>query len=328
MQPLQFYPLIKRALWGGRQLETALGKPLGPGNDYAESWELADLPGDVSVVSAGEFRGRTLRDLLLEYPREILGKQVGRPRFPLLIKYLDACQRLSIQVHPSREMALRHPEVTTGKAETWVILSAVPGAKVYAGLKPGVDRELLTARVASPAIVECLHSYEVRPGDCISLLPGTVHAIGEGLLLAEVQEPNNVTYRLSDWGRVDVAGQPRELHLELALAATNFELGPVNPVVPIPLNASGSQQRLVHDEHFVLHRYLGADTVQIPADDRPHVLMVLEGSLIVSTSTEELVLQRGQTILLPADRPPTRLFSSGDAIILDAWVDEGFSRDV
>ena len=319
MQILQFHPILKRALWGGRRLGTVLSKPLGPEPDYAESWDVADLPGDISVVQNGNLHGKTLRELVEQYPEDLLGQQSRTGRFPLLIKYLDATHKLSIQVHPSRAMAARRPEVTTGKAETWVILEAEPGSRVYAGLKPGVDEQILRKAATTPEIVDCLHSYEVQPGDCISLRPGTVHAIGAGLLIAEVQEPNNVTYRLSDWGRINGHGKPRELHLELGLEATNFALGPVDPVTPRLLEQG--HEELVRSEHFVLHRHFGPGIWKPHQDNRPHVLMLLAGTGSLPASANESALTRGQTVVLPAVHDDIPIHLSPDAILLDAWVE-------
>ncbi|MEZ5940518.1 MAG: type I phosphomannose isomerase catalytic subunit [Planctomycetaceae bacterium] len=322
MQLLKFHPILKHALWGGRRLGSVLNKPLGPDIDYAESWDVSDLPGDVSIVSRCRLTGTSLRQLVESDPQALLGCQARSGRFPLLIKFLDASKRLSIQVHPSAAMAGRRPEVTTGKAETWVVLQADPGSRVYAGLKPGVDAQTLRDAARGPEIVDCLHSYTVQKGDCISLLPGTVHAIGEGLLLAEVQEPNNVTYRLSDWGRLDANGRPRELHLDLALEATNFNLGPVNPVTPLIVEGDESHQRLVATQHFVVDRHLGAKTWAPAEDNRPHVLIQLAGYSTVTTRDDECSLQLGETVVLPASRPEATVMSDESSILLDCWVDE------
>ncbi|MCA9078975.1 MAG: class I mannose-6-phosphate isomerase [Planctomycetaceae bacterium] len=320
MQLLTFQPILKHALWGGRRLHTVLGKGLPAGDDFAESWEVADLPNDITVVSRCSLTGRTLRELMQSHPRELLGSQADRDRFPLLIKFLDAQRRLSVQVHPSKAMAASRPEVTTGKAETWVIIDAVPGSQVYAGLKPGVDRATLLEAIKAHKTEQCLHSYEVQPGDCVSLLPGTVHALGEGILLAEIQEPNNVTYRLCDWGRVDAQGKPRELHLDLALAATNFGFGPVDKVVPQQVAGENGHEILVESEHFHVHRHQGSAEWTLPDDDRMHVLICVQGHTEVQIPGDQCPLRMGETLVVPARRREAMIVGTGDAIVLDAFL--------
>ena len=322
MKLLTFHPIFKRALWGGRRLELVLGKSLGPGDDFAESWEVADLPGDSSVFSRCNFTGRTLREAMATHSREMLGVHADRDRFPLLIKFLDAQRRLSVQVHPSKAMAATRPEVTTGKAELWIILQAEPGSRVYTGLKPGVDLETLRTAALGEGIEDCLHSYEVAPGDVILLLPGTVHALGEGVLLAEVQEPNNVTYRLSDWGRLDANGQPRELHLDLALEATNFDFGPVGKVTPQLLDSSGQHERLVQTPHFTVHRRSGEQTWTVDDDNRMHALVCLRGTADVRTTDDRCTIRAGNTLVVPAERQNAVVTLSADAVLIDSFLDD------
>lgn len=320
MQPLVFQPILKRAIWGGRKLGTELGKPIGEGDDYAESWEVSDLPGNESVVDSGPLAGRTLRDLMETHPDELLGVHSPCDRFPLLIKFLDAQRQLSVQVHPSADMAARRPEVTTGKAESWLVLDARPDARIYAGLKPGVDEPALRTAIKQEAVEEVLHSYSVRRGDCIFMAPGTVHALGGGLLVAEVQQPNDVTYRLYDWGRVGPDGRPRELHLELGIEATNFAAGPVNPITPRPAGEQSFRQVLVQSSYFCVDRYLGPADVSMEQTPRPHVLIGVEGSAQLRIGGESFDLSRGRTVVLPAAREPAQVECSDGAGVLDAYL--------
>ncbi|HEX6984196.1 MAG TPA: type I phosphomannose isomerase catalytic subunit, partial [Planctomycetaceae bacterium] len=174
MLPLEFQPILKRIRWGGRRLER-LGKALGEGNDYAESWELADHGDDQSVVLGGEYAGWTLRRLVQERNRELFGRHAGTMQFPLLVKFLDANDRLSVQVHPNDDQAKRYAANANGKTEAWVIVDAEPGSRLYVGLKEGVTPERLRQAAADGTMEGLLHSFEVSPGECVFVPAGTVH---------------------------------------------------------------------------------------------------------------------------------------------------------
>jgi mannose-6-phosphate isomerase len=236
MPPLSFAPLFRRARWGGRRLATLLGKPIGPEPDYAESWELADHGADQSVVAVGPFAGWTLARLVAERNADLFGRHAGLAQFPLLAKFLDAHDRLSVQVHPDDAQARTFDPRENGKTEAWVVVAAEPGSRLFAGLKANVDRESLTAALPRAeqdprSIEDWLHSFEVRAGDCVIVPAGTVHAIGEGVVVAEIQQSSDLTFRLSDWGRMGSDGRPRALHVAESLACIDFARGPLAPVV-------------------------------------------------------------------------------------------------
>ncbi len=211
LPPLRFKPILKEYLWGGRRLGTELHKPIGDGPHYAESWEVVDHGDDQSTVADGPLAGTTLHEIVAHNGRELFGRHDVRPRFPLLLKYLD-CQRvLSVQVHPDDKQAAKLDPPDLGKTEAWVVLAAEPGSKIYAGLKDGVDRQTLERELARGNCQICLHEFEPRPGDCLLIEAGTVHALGAGLLIAEIQQASDTTYRLFDWNRVDRDGKPRPL---------------------------------------------------------------------------------------------------------------------
>ena len=214
LYPLRFEPIFRRYLWGGRRLGTVLGKPIGEGSDYAESWEVVDHGADQSRVAFGPLAGTTLGELVREHGHELLGRHHPQPQFPLLIKLLDAQQKLSVQVHPNDEQAARLDTPDYGKTEAWVVLAAEPGSRIYAGLKRGFDRPALERELNRGTCELCLHHFEPRVGDCVFLPAGTVHALGGGLLIAEVQQSSDTTYRLFDWNRVGPDGRPRALHIE------------------------------------------------------------------------------------------------------------------
>lgn len=318
MQPLRFSPIFKHALWGGRRLGTVLNKSIGEGTDFAESWEIADLPDDRSVVAQGPFAGKSIRELMVLHAEDLLGRHAELVRFPLLVKFLDANQDLSVQVHPGQAMAQRYPDVTTGKAEAWVVLQAQPGSRISAGLKPDVDRQRLQKAIADGTVTELLHTYEVSQGDCLFLEPGTVHSLGAGVLVAEIQQPNNITYRLDDWGRLGSDGKPRELHTDLALEAINFSLGEVHPIKPQSNSVHPTSKNLIDNEFFVVIQHGGPARIEIPQDGRAHVLTAIQGHGQLLTENESI--RKGETVLLPANREPQSLQIQADSLILDSFL--------
>src|SRR5688572_11755659 len=264
---LRFQPLFRRYLWGGRRLGTMLGKPIGDGDDYAESWEIVDHDADQSVVAAGPLAGRTLTELMRHHREELLGRHAAHEHFPLLLKYLDCQRTLSVQVHPNDEQAAKLDPPDLGKTEAWVVLAAEPGSRIYAGLKPGVDRMTLERELARGNCEACLHEFEPRVGDCLLIEAGTVHALGAGLLVAEIQQASNTTFRLFDWNRLDADGKPRALHVEQSLDTIDYNRGPVNPLLPQPTQ-NPNVERLVACDKFVLDRWHFDTPQTIENDDR------------------------------------------------------------
>jgi mannose-6-phosphate isomerase len=317
MNAIRFDPLLKRIRWGGTRLGTTLGKRLGPETDYAESWEIADHYEDPSIVNTSYFAGSTLKELLRDSNEAMLGRHAGRDQFPLLIKFLDASDRLSVQVHPDDAQAKRFDPTENGKTEAWVIIDDEPGSRVYAGLKKEVTAEAMRAAIDAGKLEDCLHSFEVSAGDCVFIPAGTVHAIGEGILLAEVQQSSDMTFRLYDWARVGSDGQPRELHIEKAIACTNFEIGPVNCQVPQPIEHG---HELVSCQYFSIRRYSGAGHVPIPDDDRFHILMSLAEAATVSVGPEVEQLAFGQTLLLPAEHEAATINLAANSTVLDVFL--------
>jgi mannose-6-phosphate isomerase len=325
MQPLVFEPILKRIRWGGRRLGSVLGKPIGEQFDYAESWEIADHGDDQSLVSMGDYRGWTLRQLVESKARKLFGAKRICKQFPLLFKFLDAHDRLSLQVHPDDELAAQYDPQENGKTEAWVILAAEPGSRLYAGLKEGVGRIDLESALQAGTVEELLHSFTVSAGDCVFIPAGTVHAIGEGILLAEIQQMSDITFRLFDWGRLGNDGKPRALHIEDGLAATDFSRGPVSPVSPQPITKSDGHrlEELVRGEYFVIHRHTLQDRATAPVlpDDRFHVLMVVEGEMTVHCAGETTTLECGRTVLVPAECDGDVQFEArGGAVVIDSFL--------
>ena len=234
---LSFTPLQKELVWGGRKLESILGKTLPSDGPYGESWEVVDLPDNQSVVNGGPLHGQSLEALLKGDKPSILGNaSLLDGHFPLLAKFIDAEATLSVQVHPDEAACARLKAGARPKTEAWYIIDRAPGAKIFAGLKDGVNRSHLKEAIVAGAVEELLYVVEVNPGDFVYLPAGTIHAIGAGVLLAEIQQSSNTTYRVFDWNRLGLDGKPRTLHIEQALEATDYSIvGP--PVAASP--ASG-----------------------------------------------------------------------------------------
>ena len=314
LYPLRFQPLLRRYLWGGRRLESVLGKPLPPGDDYAESWEVCDRRDDQSVIAAGPLAGTTLGQLVRAHGDELLGRHHPQPRFPLLFKFLDANKTLSVQVHPDDALAARLTPPDLGKTEAWVVLDAQPGSVIYAGLKRGFDRAALEREVVRGTCELCLHRFEPRVGDCVLLPAGAVHALGAGLVIAEIQQSSDTTYRLFDFNRLGPDGKPRTLHVAEALDATDFALGPIDARPPRP-TSEPHVVRLAECDKFVLERWEFDSPQSLPGDNRCRILAVLSGSVMLAGDPAG-PLGKGDTALVPASVGLVEMTPQGRTVLL------------
>jgi mannose-6-phosphate isomerase len=319
LSPLRFRPLLKRYIWGGRKLQTVLGKELGAENDYGESLEISDHGDDQSRVAEGPWRNMPLGELVREHGKEILGRHHPRPCFPLLIKFLDAQQNLSLQVHPNDELAARIVPPDNGKTEAWYVLHADPESTIYAGLKPGVERKQFEEALRGGGSLELVNRIHPQAGDFLFLPAGTVHALGKGILAAEIQQSSNVTYRLFDWNRLGPGGKPRELHLERGLEAIDFSRGPI-----IPQSPQGSEKietvRLVHCDKFAIDRWQITAPAMIGGDDRFHILQPLAGGIRIEGDPHTKPMKLGETCLLPAGLGQVRILPEAEASFLDIYL--------
>ena len=301
LPPMRFEPLLKRIRWGGRRLGTLLGKAIGPEADYAESWEIADHADGQSCVADGPFAGMTLSNLIRTHGSDLLGRHAGLTQFPLLIKFLDATDWLSLQVHPDDQLARTYSTSENGKTEAWVIIDAQPGSRICAGLNEGVTEDELRASLQTGTTEELLHFVSVAAGDCLFIPAGTVHAIGPGIVLAEVQQQSNLTFRLHDWGRVDSTGSPRAIHVAESLACTNFARGPVSSVHPVIMSdSSHSFEELIRCDYFVIRRHQSTDSFRLADDDRFRILMTLDGEGSIETTAGTATFSKCSTLLVPA----------------------------
>jgi mannose-6-phosphate isomerase len=316
---LRFRPILRDYLWGGRRLGTELDKPIGSMDRCAESWEVVDHGADQSIVDGGTFAGTKLHDLVVSEGAALVGRHYPQRVFPLLLKFLDCQQTLSVQVHPNDKQGAKLNPPDLGKTEAWYVLAADPGSKIYAGLKTGVDRSMLEQAIERGECDTCLHAFEPEVGDCVLIEAGTVHALGAGLLIAEIQQASDTTYRLFDWNRIDRNGKPRALHIEQALEVIDFDRGPVNPVRPVATEKSGVE-RLVACDKFVLVRWQLEAAERLPPDERFHILSVVEGQTVLMDEGGEHSLKRGASILAPASARDVRLEPRGRAVVLDMYL--------
>ena len=252
----------------------------------------ADHGADQSIVDQGPLAGTTLGELVRQRGPELLGRHHPQSRFPLLVKFLDAAQPLSVQVHPNDEQAARLNPPDLGKTEAWYILSADPGSTIYAGLRPGVDRQQLADAIRQGTCEKLLHHFQPKAGDCLFIPAGTVHALGAGLLVAEVQQSSDTTFRLYDWNRVGPDGKPRPLHVEQGLAVVDFQRGPVDPVQPQPTDRPWVS-RLVACEKFIMDRWDFDQPQTIGGDDRFHIVCVLQGAVRIEGDPQSRTLVQG-----------------------------------
>jgi mannose-6-phosphate isomerase len=306
LYPLRFEPICQYRLWGGRRLAGLLTAPL-PDGPVGEAWVLSDRDDHQSRVADGPLKGQTISQLLARFPEQVMGKLAGRfRRFPLLLKFLDAHEMLSVQVHPGDTRTDLLPAGETGKTEAWVVLEAGPKSRVYAGLKPGATEASLRQALASGGGADHLAYFTPKPGDAVFLPAGTVHALGGDIVVFEVQQNSDVTFRLSDWGHVDAnTGRPRALQVDQALACIDFAKGPVGPVAPVAeATTPVEREQLFQCKHFRLSRLRGQSRFTVGAADVPRVLVCIEGAGQVEHGGATYAVGRGEVFLLPAVTGP------------------------
>ncbi len=340
LYPFIFQPILKERIWGGRELERLYAKPLPPGKPIGESWEISDRPGDASVIANGPLAGKTLRWLMENHAAEILGnaKPAAEGRFPLLCKILDAREKLSLQVHPPADKAKKLKGEP--KTEMWFITDAAPDASLYVGLKHGVTRAEFEKKISDGSVADCFHRIPVRAGDAMFLPSGRVHAIGDGLVIFEIQQNSDTTYRVFDWNRVGLDGKPRELHVAQSLASIDFnDFEPKLADAKFHGNDFVKTRQLVFDplfsvEHWEMMPKVPEKLTDLPRYRRspsalltpialgglsPHALQivaVVKGELEVSSGTTVVNLPAGQFCLIPASLERTEISAKSNAALL------------
>lgn len=301
LYPLKFYPILKERLWGGTKLKQVLGKPI-ISDITGESWELSGVAGDVSVVANGELSGTSLRDLILNHPEDILGKGVAArfgTEFPILIKFIDAKQDLSIQLHPNDELAKKRHN-SLGKTEMWYIMDADPQAELIIGFNKQVSREEYAKSIEEDSLLDLLNYEQVKEGDTFFINTGKIHAIGAGVLLAEIQQTSDITYRVFDFNRKDKDGNFRELHTELALDAIDYEKK--NDFKITYSRDRDSINPMVSCLYFKTDFLHLTEPMQLDVSLRDSftIYICVAGSATVGNEFGEADLQKGETVLVPA----------------------------
>jgi mannose-6-phosphate isomerase len=303
LYPLRFEPIYEYRLWGGRRSAGLLTAPLPGTGPIGEAWVLSDRDDHPSRIADGPLKGRTIAQLLEQFPEKAMGRLAGRfRRFPLLLKFLDAREMLSVQVHPADTHTDLLPAGETGKTEAWVVLEAGPESRIYAGLKPGTTPDDLRRGLANGTVADSLACFTPKPGDGVFIPAGTVHALGGGVVVFEVQENSDVTFRLYDWNHVDAkTGKPRALQVDQALACIDFGkcAGGLAPPV-VEATEPVERERLFDCEHFRLSRLRGDSPFAVGAPGVPRVLVCIAGSGVVEHGGATYAIGKGDVYLLPA----------------------------
>ena len=318
LYPLTFHPIFKERIWGGRKIEKLYGKKLPPRKLIGESWEISDRPGDESVIANGKFAGKSLHWLMENFSRDILGdaKPTNENRFPLLIKILDAREKLSLQVHPPASKAAELGGEP--KTEMWFIADAAPGAELFVGLKRGLTRAEFEKKISDGSVADCFHRVPVRAGDTMFLPSGRVHAIGAGLVIFEIQQNSDTTYRVFDWNRTGLDGKPRELHIAQSLASIDFsDFEPKLVETKFSGDDKIKSRLLVRDKLFnVGHLELKSGAAAKLNEQKLQVIAVVKGQIEINSNSETENLCAGQFCLIPASLERTEILARSDAAIL------------
>ncbi len=317
LYPLQFEPILKERIWGGEKLKTVLNKPI-TSKITGESWEISTVEGDVSVVSNGTLAGKSLNELIQEDPKAILGTEVYEKfgtQFPLLFKYLDAREDLSIQVHPNDALAKKRHN-SFGKTEMWYIMQADADARIIVGFKENSNPEAYLENLKNKTLLSILDDVSVKEGDVFFLETGTVHAIGAGLVVAEIQQTSDITYRLYDFDRVDSQGNTRELHVDLALEAINYNKIDTYKKYDKAVNHSNT----VVDCPYFTTNFIPLDgTISIVNDGKSFkVYMCVEGQFEIVYDGTKFQYRKGDTVLIPATMNSFVL--NGKASVLEIYI--------
>lgn len=300
LYPFKFTPIYQYRLWGGRRLKKWLSIPLPKNEPIGEAWLLSDREDHTSTVANGELKGYTITKLITEFSNEIMGK-IGAEfkRFPLLLKYLDCNEILSVQVHPGDDQKEYIPKGNTGKSEAWVVLETSAHACIYAGLKPNTTKEDLEKAVHKKSLASQMHSFIPKKDDAIYIKSGTVHTLG-GAVVFEVQQNSDVTFRLYDWDRKDPkTGTPRKLQVDQAMACIDFNQININPIIPIPTN-DPDVEKLFDNPHFTTWQIKKNSTFEAGLENQPTILVCLEGEASTSHNAQSYPIAKGEVMLIPA----------------------------
>ena len=319
LYPLRFKPRLKERIWGGESLAAKCGKRSAKGKRYGESWEISGVAGDLSVVSSGMFNGNDLQEMVEIYMGDLVGEKVYDKfgiEFPLLVKHIDTAALLSIQVHPDDRLAAeRHNSY--GKTEVWYVTECEQGASLYLGLKSGVTRAQYLDAVVAGTLPELLQKYEVHAGDAFFIPAGTIHAIGKGIKVVEIQQTSDITYRIFDWNRVDDNGRPRQLHTALAIDAIDFDSDAQYVITRPP--QKNTPVKIVCCPYFTtnLLEVEGEVERDFSSLDSFVIYVCVEGSVTLSCEGAEERLSKDDVLLVPAEQMAVTL--KGDGTLLEVY---------
>lgn len=299
--PLKFEPIYQYRIWGGRNLEHILSKPFPNDDPVGEAWLLSDRKDHASKVSEGKLKGKTITELMKDYRYEIMGKMGDHfDGFPLLLKFLDCKEVLSVQVHPSDDQTEYIPKGDSGKTEAWVVLETSDDSRIYAGLKKGTNKENLLKSIENKTVADRLHSFVPKKDDGVFIHSGTVHTLG-GTVVFEVQENSDVTFRLYDWDRTDPkTGKPRELQVDKAIACIDFDQVDIGPVTPVKDPNNKNVEKYFDNKHFILWRIETDSNHTVGIKDQPTILVCIDGAGKMTHNDTEYSLSKGEVMLLPA----------------------------
>jgi len=318
LYPMTFKPILQDKIWGGTKLKTVLGKDSLPSGTTGESWELSAVPDNVSVVKNGNYAGLLLTDILAKYPEEVLGTKVHKKfgnQFPLLFKFIDAHKDLSIQVHPDDELAMRRHN-SFGKTEMWYVMQADERSRIIVGFKENTSPEQYLEHLHNKNLPEILNQVEVKKGDVYFLETGTIHAIGGGILIAEIQQTSDITYRVYDWDRVDANGNLRELHVDEALEAMNYNV--TNTRIEYHKQPNESN-KIVECPYFTTNYLPLNGSIEVNNEgDSFNVYICTEGSYTINYNGGSFEFKKGDTVLIPAAMKAITL--TGEATLLQIYI--------
>jgi mannose-6-phosphate isomerase len=324
LYPLRFEPIYQYRPWGGRRLAHLLTEPL-PSGPIGEAWLLSDRDDHASQVAEGPLKGQMIGQLLKQFPEQMLGKLAHRfQRFPLLLKFLDAQEMLSVQVHPTKANTNLLPAGETAKSEAWVVLEAGAQSRIYAGLKAGTTAAGLRRALTKGTVVEQLAGFTPKPGEGVFIKAGTVHSLGGNIVVFEIQQNSDVTFRLYDWGHVDAeTGKLRELQVDEAMDCIDFAEGPVGRVTPVLESATAvKREQLLDCEYFRVWRIGGVSPFSVGAVGLPRVLVCIEGGGEIEQGYATYAIGKGDVLFLPAVMGPCTLWPRGAVNLLEIALPE------
>jgi mannose-6-phosphate isomerase len=323
LYPLKFDPMYQYRIWGGRRLADLLSKPLPPDDLIGEAWILSDREDHPSKIVNGALEGQTIGQVLRHSAEKLLGSSALKfKKFPLLLKFLDCKELLSVQVHPSDELTEYIPKGESGKTESWVVLETGADAVIYTGLKSGTTEKDIRKKLAKHKVADELSSFKPEVGDCVLIKAGTVHTLGD-VVVFEVQENSDVTYRLYDWDRIDEkTGKPRDLQVEEAIACIDFNETEVKPVVPVKIDDGKARyEQLVADKHFKMLRYTGNQPFSVGKDQVARILVCIDGAGEVDHKNDVYPFKKGE-VMLPAMVGACPFVPMGDVTLLEIVLPE------